>query len=663
MNRLAGEISPYLRQHRDNPVDWYAWGPEAFAAAAERDVPVLVSVGYSSCHWCHVMAHESFEDGEVAAEMNARFVNVKVDREERPDVDAIYMEAIQAMSGRGGWPMTVFTTPDGKPFYGGTYFPKPQFLQLVAAVSDAWTNRRDELTKNTEALTDAVRRSESLTSQSELPGYSPMNAALQALANAYDKEWGGFGPAPKFPATTQLEILLRGNAHAPSDALRVVVTNTLDAMASGGMYDHIGGGFSRYSVDERWLVPHFEKMLYDQAQLIRAYLHGYQVFGQERWIALIAETVDYLCRDLRHRDGGFFSAEDADSLDAHGHSEEGAFYTWTPEEVQAVVGDAATATCEWFGITTEGNFEGRSIPNRLHARGHFERPDDIESARQALFDARAGRPRPGLDDKVVTEWNALAVTALAEAGVVLRRPEWIDAARETAEFLLGELRGPDGRWYRSWHAAGEPRARHGAVAADLAALAEAFIQLADATGEARWIDEARAVADTLLDHYWDVDEGGLFTVPDAGPTDGTPLIARQKDLIDGATPSANSTAAVALYRLAALTAEMRYANQADRILQLVGPLASQSPTAFGYTLAAIDLRKTGITEIVVPGGEPEFMDVARDTWRPNTVIAWGEPYDSPLWFDRDVGKAYVCQNAACQLPADSPEELRAQLTS
>jgi uncharacterized protein YyaL (SSP411 family) len=662
MNRLADEISPYLRQHRDNPVDWYPWGPEAFAAAAERDVPVLISVGYSSCHWCHVMAHESFEDAEAATAMNDRFVNIKVDREERPDVDAIYMDAVQAMTGRGGWPMTVFATPDGKPFYGGTYYPKSQFLQLLAAIDDAWRTKRDELGKNVEALVKAVKQTESLAADAELPNYAPINAALKALANNYDKQWGGFGPAPKFPATAQLEVLMRGNAHAPSDALRLVVTNTLDAMASGGMYDHLGGGFARYSVDERWLVPHFEKMLYDQALLLRAYLHGHQVFGEQRWVAVIAETVEYLCRDLRHPDGGFYSAEDADSPDADGHSVEGAFYTWTPGEVGDVLGgEAGARVCEWYGISDAGNFEGRSIPNRLHARGQFDRPEDIEQARRALFAARASRPRPGLDDKVVTEWNALTISALAEAGAVLGRREWIDTARRTADFLLDELRTRDGRWFRSWHADGAPRARHGAVAADLAALVEAFCQLAAATGEARWIEEAQAVADTLLDRYWDVAEGGLFTVPDHGPADGTPLIARQKDLLDNATPSANSTAAGGLYRLAALTGELRYANQADRILQLIGPLAAKAPTAFGYALAAIDMRRTGITEIVVPGGEPEFLSVARETWRPNSVLAWGEPFPSPLWHDRRPGVAYVCQHAACQLPSATPDDLREQL--
>jgi len=667
VNKLAEEASPYLRQHAENPVEWYPWGAEAFDEARRRDVPVLISVGYSSCHWCHVMAHESFEDADVAAKMNELFVNVKVDREERPDVDAIYMDAVQAQTGRGGWPMTVFATPAGEPFFGGTYFPKLQFLSLLDGVDDAWRTKRPELANNVTALTDAVRRSGSFTPGSSVPGYEPVNAALKALASSFDREWGGFGAAPKFPATMNLELVMRAHLHKPSEANHLVVTTTLDAMASGGMYDHLGGGFSRYSVDAHWIVPHFEKMLYDQASLVRAYTRAYALYRHEPWRQIVAETVDYVAAILHRPGGGFYSAEDADSLDETGHSVEGAFYTWTPDEARAVLvagglaDDEITTVTEWFGITGEPNFEERSIPNRLHARGRWARPGEIERGRQLLFDARATRPRPGLDDKVLTEWNAMMIGALAEAGFVFDESAWIDLAVESGEFLLDELRGDDGRWSRSWHEDAQPHARHRALAADHAALVDAFVRLGEASGQARWTTAAVEVADAMLDHFWDVGDGGLFTVPDDGPADGTPLIVRQKDVVDGAVPSANSTAALGLGRLAALTGEPRFAQHADRILTLMAPLMQSSPTAFCVALAALDQRRTGIVEVVVPGSEHELLDALRSTWRPDVVLAHGEPFDSPLWEGRLDGNAYVCEHGACQLPVTDADGLEQQL--
>ncbi len=657
MNRLAQETSPYLRQHRDNPVDWYAWGPEAFAAAEERDVPIHLSVGYSACHWCHVMAHECFEDDEVAAEMNRRFVNIKVDREERPDVDSVYMDAVQAMTGRGGWPMTVFLTPSGDPFYGGTYFPKPHFLKLLAAIDDAWHNRRAELAQNTDALREAISRSARMKPASDLPGRAHLTGAVQALAQSFDREWGGFGQAPKFPSTMNLDLVLRWYLRSGEEGARHVVTTSLDAMASGGMYDHIGGGFARYSVDRQWLVPHFEKMLYDQALLVRVYTHAAVVLDEPRYRQVVAETIEYVRRDLGQDGGAFSSAEDADSPGPDGHGHEGLFHTWTPDEVRAVLGDDAPLALEYYGITDAGNFEGRSIPNRLHARGDWARSPEVEDARRRLFAAREQRPRPGLDDKVLTEWNALMISSLAEAGRLLGEPDWIAAAARAGDFLLRELRRPDGRWHRSWHADGQPPARHQALAADHAALVDAFTQLAEATGEARWIDEAVATAETMLDHFWDVDNGGLFTTPD----DGEALVARQKDLFDNATPAANSMAAVALYRLAALTGERRYANHADRILQLLGGLFGQAPSGFAHAMAAVDLREHGITEVAVVGDAPELRAVVDETWRPAVVLAWGEPYDSPLWAARRDGHAYVCRDYACQAPQTTPEGLRTQL--
>jgi len=660
VNRLAEETSPYLRQHRDNPVDWQAWGPLAFEEARQRDVPIHLSVGYSACHWCHVMAHECFEDEEVAAAMNAGFVNIKVDREERPDVDSVYMDAVQAMTGRGGWPMTVFLTADGDPFYGGTYFPRPTFLQLLAAIGEAWRTRRGELAKSTDALRQAVSRSARLRPVVEVPGADHVARARAALAAQFDTEWGGFGDAPKFPSTMSLDLVLGGWLHDGDDAARRIVTTSLDAMAAGGMYDHVGGGFARYSVDRQWLVPHFEKMLYDQALLVPVYTHAAVAFGRPRYRQVVAETIGYVLRDLRQSGGGFSSAEDADSPGPDGHNHEGWFHTWTPDEVVAVLADDAATALEFFGITAGGNFEGRSIPNRLHARhdpGGWARPATIEAARQRLFEVRELRPRPGLDDKVLTEWNALMIAALAEAGMLLDEPSWIDAAVDAAQFVTSQLRRTDGRWSRSWHADGDPPARHDALAADHACLVDAFTRLAEATGTVRWLDEAVAVADTMLDHFWDVDHGGLFTIADDGET----LIARQKDLFDNATPSANSTAAVALYRLGALTGEARYANHADRILQLLGGVLDQAPTGFSRALQAVELRQRGVTEVVVAGNRPDLVDVVTSEWRPTTVLSWGERSTGPLWEGRQDGQAYVCRQYVCQAPVDTPDALRAQL--
>ncbi|HZX56125.1 MAG TPA: thioredoxin domain-containing protein, partial [Ilumatobacteraceae bacterium] len=441
MNRLSRETSPYLRQHAGNPVDWYAWGPDAFEAARDRNVPILLSVGYSACHWCHVMAHESFEDDDVAAVMNRSFVNVKVDREERPDVDSIYMDAVQALTGRGGWPMTVFLTPEGKPFYGGTYFPKPQFLQLMSAIENVWLNKPADVEQNVGALMDTLGRSAVVAPADGLPDYDIINASLQQLGQNFDSEWGGFGAAPKFPSTLNLDLVLRANVRNPSDAARTVVATTLDAMASGGMYDHIGGGFARYSVDRQWLVPHFEKMLYDQALLVRTYLHAWLVFGEARWRQVVEETIGYVLAEMTDAGGGWYSAEDADSPDEHGHGHEGLFYTWTPEEITDVLGtELAPAAIEWWEVTDEGNFEGRNILCRLRHRGALERPEEIERARQLLFAARATRRRPGLDNKVLTEWNALFLASLAEAGAAMGRQDWLDAAVANAEFLLASLR-------------------------------------------------------------------------------------------------------------------------------------------------------------------------------------------------------------------------------
>ena len=656
-NRLAQETSPYLRQHKDNPVDWYPWGPEAFAAATERNVPILLSVGYSACHWCHVMAHECFEDVEVADQMNRLFVNVKVDREERPDVDAVYMDAVQAMTGRGGWPMTVFMNADGEPFYAGTYFPKPAFLQLTAAVDDVWRTRPDDLRQNINALGEALKRSAAVLPVADYPSAEIVESGLTQLAAQFDPESGGFGTAPKFPSTMSLDLIARSLTTTPDAQRMSMLTTSLDAMASGGIYDHLGGGFARYSVDAQWVVPHFEKMLYDQALMIRVYTHAALLTGEARYRQVVAETVEYVLRDLRHPSGGFYSAQDADSPDVEGHGVEGLFHTWSIDEVRAVLGPDADAALEWYEFTDDGNFEGRTIPARLHHRGELARPAHIEQARQQLFAARELRLHPGLDDKVLAEWNGLMLAALCEAAAAFDRDDWAAAAVSNGEFLLRELRDPDGRWHRSWHADGDPQSRHAALAADHATLIDGFTRLAELSGQARWIDSARELVDVLLDHFWDVDRGGLFTTPD----DGEQLVARQKELLDNGTPSANSTAAVALARLGALTGEARYTNHADQIIRLLARAIPQSPSAFSHALAAIATRLAGTTEIVITGDRRDLVAEVRRHWLPDTVVAWGEPYDSPLWNDRPEGFAFVCRDHVCQLPVEKVTDLSAHL--
>lgn len=659
-NRLADQTSPYLRQHVDNPVDWYPWGDEAFAAAQRRNVPILLSVGYSACHWCHVMAHESFEDDECARLMNALFVNIKVDREERPDVDAVYMDAVQAMTGRGGWPMTVFLTPDGKPFYGGTYYPKTSFIQLMNAINEAWRNRRTEIDDNVQALMDAMSRTTRITARDETPGIASFDHAVTQLVDNFDARWGGFGSAPKFPSTMNIEVLLREILNSESEEVQRVVMTTLDAMSSGGMYDHIGGGFSRYSVDEMWLVPHFEKMLYDQALLARTYLHASLLFDKPSWRQVATETIEYVLRDLRHDDGGFFSAEDADSLDDHGASHEGHFYVFTPTEFdEALPVELAQLAKDWFGVTESGNFEGKNIPTRIAHRGELLRPESIERAREALYRYREQRRRPGLDDKVLLEWNAMMLSTLAEAAWHTQRQDWLDHALANGDFLLRELRGSDGVWFRSWQEHGKPRARHHALAMDLAHLIDAFTRLAEVSGQARWITHAADVADQLVAHYWDDEHGGLFT----SARDGEQLIVRQKDIMDNATPSANSTAALALLRLAALTGNTDYERRAVAIFRLLGGIVTSAPSAFGHLLAGIHLHHVGITEVVVSGTRVDLLETLQRRWLPTSVVAWGEPYDSPVWEGRKAEMAYVCKRYACMVPSQDPEALVKALRS
>jgi len=657
-NRLADETSPYLRQHQHNPVEWFSWGAEAFTAAKNRDVPILLSVGYSACHWCHVMAHECFEDAETASIMNRLFVNVKVDREERPDIDSIYMDAVQAMSGRGGWPMTVFMDHDGRPFFGGTYFPKPSFLKLIGAVDDAWRTRRAELENNMVALIESIGKTAQIAPDKSLPDRGLIDTACESLIESFDPRWGGFGAAPKFPSTMNIDLLLRKYLTAPNPKLETVITTTLDAMASGGMYDHLGGGFARYSVDEKWLVPHFEKMLYDQALLLRVYAHAARIFPERCYEQVCEEIVEYVLRDLRHPSGGFFSAEDADSMDDDGHSHEGHFYVFTPQEVREILPpDEAELALDYFEITESGNFEGKNIPTRLNHRGDLRRDLRLNQIRLKLLQARSLRPRPLLDDKVLTEWNAMMTVSLAESSSLLNRPDWLVFAEQNGEFLYQNLRvetkDQGFEWRRSWQESGSPKSRHHALAADLAHLVDAFTRLGEATGRSIWFARATEVAEQLLTDYWDAKNGGVFTV--AGRAEK--LVVRQKDLLDNATPSANSTAATALIRLGSILGNDRFKESADKILRLFSRIVGGAPSAFANLLMAANLRHSGLTEIVVAGQRNDLVESAKHCWLPDAVLVHGERFDSPLWHSRVDGLAYVCRDYVCSAPVDNSEDL------
>ncbi|HLK43274.1 MAG TPA: thioredoxin domain-containing protein, partial [Thermoleophilia bacterium] len=574
--------------------------------------------------------------------------------EERPDVDAIYMEAVQAMTGQGGWPMTMFLTPDGRPFFGGTYFPpraahgRPGFPELLRAVSDAWQTKRDAVLDDADKLSSAIARATEPDVADDVEQAvlrDGLQAGFASLRQAFDPAWGGFGRAPKFPQASMLELALRLLARTGGDEARTIVVTTLDAMAAGGIYDHLGGGFARYSTDERWLVPHFEKMLYDQAQLLRAYLHGWQLTGAAGYRQVIEETAGYVLRDLRSPAGGCYSAEDADS-----EGVEGKFYVWDKAEVAAT----APAALDWYGVTESGNFEGRNILFRPPG-APLLRPPEVEQARATLFDVRARRVRPGLDDKVLTEWNAMMAAALAEAGAVLGRPEWVQAAEDMATFLETELRRGDGRWLRSWQADGG--ARHLAYAADYAWLVDAFTRLAEATGRARWVRAAEETADAMLELFSDPAGAGLFTTGH----DAESLFVRPRDFYDGAVPAANSVAAVALLRLGALTGNERFASTAEQIVATVAGSFARQPMAYTNFLAAADLLSGGITEVAVTGDRADLVAGYRSRYRPAAVLAWGERYASPLWEGREDGYGYVCRDFACRAPVDSVDALLAEL--
>ena len=663
-NRLAHETSPYLRQHADNPVDWMPWGDDAFAEARERDLPVFLSVGYSSCHWCHVMAHESFEDDATAALMNASFVNVKVDREERPDVDAIYMQSVQALTGRGGWPMSVWCTPDGRPFFAGTYFPDserhgmPSFRRVCEAVSEAWRERRAEVLAQGDQLTAAIAE-ETLRAGSDTDlGAELLEHAYAGVRAQFEPRFGGFGRAPKFPQAMTTDFLCRAYVRNRADETRTMITTTLDAMAAGGIHDQLGGGFSRYSTDDSWLVPHFEKMLYDNALLTRAYLHAYLVTGEDRYREVVEDIVEYVLRDLRDPQGGWYSAEDADS-----EGVEGKFYCWSLDEIREVCGADADAVIDYYGVTAAGNFEDPHTAfrgNILHVRERNARPPaEVERAKPRLLARRATRVRPGLDDKVLLGWNALMLGALTEAAATLGRADWMDAARVNARFLLAELRRPDGRLLRSW------RAPYLAYAEDYAALLEALLTLAE-LDDVDWLAEARVVAVDLVRLFHD-DNGGFFTTG----TDAEQLVVRLKDLFDDATPSANSLAANGLLRLAALTGETAFEEPALEVLRLLAPSAAAHPTGFAHVLGAIERYVTTPVEIAVVGdpGDERTQALRREISTrlipASVTISGGTDDRSPLLAGREarggVPTAYVCEHYACRQPVTDPSALRAQI--
>ncbi|HUY30610.1 MAG TPA: thioredoxin domain-containing protein [Acidimicrobiales bacterium] len=656
-NRLADETSLYLRQHAQNPVDWYPWGEEALARARDLDRPLFVSIGYSACHWCHVMAHESFEDEGVAAYLNGHFVSVKVDREERPDVDAIYMEAVQALNdGHGGWPLTVFATADGRPFFGGTYFPPeprhgaPAFIEVATAVAGAWTTRRAELDAQAAELTAAVAsRLDAPAASRDRPAAARLvDEAVERVAQIADREHGGIGRAPKFPQAPILELLMRAGDLGHPEAL-ALATAALDAMAAGGIYDHLGGGFARYSTDRAWLVPHFEKMLYDQAQLARAYCHAWQLTGRDDYRQVLDETIAYVLRELRDPGGGIRSAQDADS-----DGEEGRFYTWTTAELADALGERdGEAAARYYGVTDAGNFErGRSVLHRPPGQP-LARQQDVETLRARLFAARAERTPPAVDDKVLAEWNAMACATLAEAASATGTAAWLDAAVEIGDFLIASLRRSDGRWMRAW-AAG--RATTLAVAADYAWLVECFTRLGEATGDARWTAEALLAADGLVE---------LFAAPDGGwyttGADAEQLVVRPRDTYDSVTPAAGSIAASALARLGALTGSAELLERAAASVASAGEALVRSPLAFPHLVTAALLCDDGLVEVVVGrGAHRRLVDAVHRAYLPDVVLAWGDPAPGPLWEGRDGAgeeRAFVCRSGACLAPVGDPAAL------
>ncbi len=683
-NRLAGETSPYLLQHAHNPVDWYPWGDEALTRARERDVPIFLSIGYAACHWCHVMEHESFEDEQTAADLNADFVAIKVDREERPDIDSVYMDAVQAMRQQGGWPLNVFLTPDGRPFFGGTYFPDeprhgmPSFRQLLARIVAFWTTQRDEIEQTATNVAEHVRGEQDAPARlaqqiAGEPAPDPailLKGAVDTLRKNFDAVDGGWGGAPKFPQPMTLELLLREHLRTAERDPLLLLEKTLDAMAAGGIYDHLGGGFARYSTDRQWLLPHFEKMLYDNAQLARVYLHAAQVTGEEHYAYIARETLDFVGHELRNPPGGAF----ASSLDADTDSQEGLTYVWQPAEIRDVLGEGALLFETAYGVTAAGDWEGRTILHRVRSdtdlAAQFDRPREeihelLAESRVKLLRSRDRRPQPTRDDKVLTSWNGLMIGAFADAGVALGEPTFVEIASEAADFVLEHLRTDDGRLLRSWK---DGRAQHAGTLEDHAHLADGLLALYEASFEERFFVAARDLADLILAHF-SAEEGGFWDTADDAET----LVARPRSLQDNAIPSGGAMAASVLLRLVALTGEGHYRSAAESAMAPIVALAAKHPTGLAQWLLAYQSSASPIDEIAIVG-DPDADDTkallatARARYRPGQVIALSaDPAASrvPLLRDRSAiggaATAYVCRDFACQQPTTDPVALAGQL--
>jgi uncharacterized protein YyaL (SSP411 family) len=679
-NRLAKETSPYLLQHKDNPVDWYPWGEEALKRAREEDKPLLLSVGYSACHWCHVMERESFEDDETARMMNEHFVNVKVDREERPDIDSIYMAAVQALTRHGGWPMTVFLTPDGAPFYGGTYFPPipsrgmPSFQQLLLSVVDAYENRREEVLQNAQAVRDYLQASTAaVMPEAESAGTELLDRAAETLLSQLDRRFGGFGSAPKFPQAMNLEVLLRHYHRTGDRSALDGVELTCRQMANGGIYDQLGGGFSRYSVDAYWLVPHFEKMLYDNALLSRLYLETYQATGDTFYRRIAEETLDYVLRDMTSEEGGFYSAEDADS-----EGEEGKFYVWTPEELEAILDpEEASLAARYWDVTERGNFEGKNI---LHVTRPPEAVADefglsteelwarIATIRAKLFAVREERVRPGRDEKILAAWNGLMLRSFALAARVTGREDYRKAAIKNATFIVEKLK-EDGRIHRSYK---DGRARFNGYLEDYAMVADGLLALYEATFETRWLVEADALLDAVSELFWDEEKRVFYDTP----ADHEELLTRPRDVYDNAAPSGTSVATEVLLKLALFLDRSDYRQRAEDVLEELAGGMEKVPSGFGRLLCALDLSISETREVAIVG-DPEapdtrdLLETVYSGYLPNKVVAGRGPDDEeaggliPLLAHRPAreGKAtaYVCVHYACQTPTADPEELSRQL--
>jgi uncharacterized protein YyaL (SSP411 family) len=676
-NHLIHETSPYLLQHAHNPVDWYPWGEAAFAKARAENKPVLLSIGYSACHWCHVMAHESFEDEEIARLMNENFVNIKVDREERPDLDQIYMNAVQMMTHHGGWPMTVFLTPEGVPFYGGTYFPPqdryniPGFPRVLIGVAEAYKDRPEDISETGTSLLQELRRM-SEGAGSDLPIEKELlDAAYAGIVRNYDATNGGFGGAPKFPPAMTLEFLLRTYARTRNEDAVRMITHTCRKMAEGGIYDQLGGGFHRYATDARWLVPHFEKMLYDNALLSRLYLHHFQVTQSQLSRETVAGVLDYVLREMTDPSGGFYSTQDADS---EGH--EGKFFVWDIGEIRSALGETAAALfCDYYNVTERGNFESRNIlnvtrtvedvavANKVSAA---ELEDSLANSRHILFELRERKVKPDRDEKILTAWNGLMLASFAEAGVVLERPDYTDAARRNAEFVLANLRR-DGLLLRTYK---DGVAKFNAYLEDSAFFVEGLVTLYETTGELRWLNEALSLTDRMIEEFWDEENGGFYFTGKSHEN----LIVRSKDYFDNATPSGNSVAAGVLLRLAVLTGKDSYRNVSVAVFREAAESARRFPSGFGYLLSAIDFLLSTPKEVAIVGGAAaDIQPLLRETWRrylPNKVVAPAVVEDAakapfPLLQDRTTidnqATAYVCEHYTCKQPVTEPEALAAQL--